>query len=327
MNQEKVKALEAAIVREHGNIAGVIVQKNSITEYENYFNGYAAADAFHVFSVTKSIVSLLIGIALDRGYIKSIDQKVLDFFPDYKLKRGEKTAQRVTIRDMLTMTTPYKYKSAPYTKYFSSESWVKSALDLLGGKGEIGAFRYAPLIGPDILSGILTNATGQTALGFAYEHLFSPLGIDVSDNIVFHTKEEQISIMKDFHKHGWVADPQGVHAAGWGLFLTPSDMVKIGRLQLNRGSWNGRQIVSAEWIDESTSVQSRWDDRNLSYGFLWWIIDADSFAAIGDGGNVLYVNPAKRLTVAIAASFKPVVRDRIQLIKDYIEPNFESIPV
>ena len=320
MNQEKVKELESTIIREHGNIAGVIVQKNSITEYENYFNGYTAADAFHVFSVTKSIVSVLIGIALDMGYIKSIDQKVLDFFPDYKLKRGEKTAQRVTIRDMLTMTAPYKYKSAPYTKYFSSESWVKSALDLLGGKGEIGAFRYTPLIGPDILSGILTNATGQTTLGFAYAHLFSPLGIDVSKDVVFQTKEEQLSIMKDFHKNGWVSDPQGVNTAGWGLFLTPSDMIKIGQLLLNRGSWNGRQIVSAEWIDESTSIQSRWDDRNLSYGYLWWILDADSYAAIGDGGNVIYINPAKRLVVAIAAFFKPVVRDRIQLIKDSIEP-------
>ncbi len=320
MNQEKVKELESTILREHGNIAGIIVQKNSITEYENYFNGYTAATTFHVFSVTKSIVSLLIGIALDRGYIKSIDQKVLDFFPDYKLKRGENTAQRVTIRDMLTMTTPFKYKSAPYTKYFSSESWVKSALDLLGGKGEIGAFRYTPLIGPDILSGILTNVTGQTTLEFAGQHLFSCLGIDVSEDIVFHTKEEQLSIMKDFHKHGWVADPQGVNSAGWGLFLTPSDMARIGQLLLNRGAWNGRQIVSAAWVDESTRIQSRWDERNLSYGFLWWILDADSFAAIGDGGNMIYVNTAKNLVVAIASTFKPVVRDRIQLIKESIEP-------
>lgn len=324
MNQENIKELERTINSDYSNIAGITVQKNGIKLYENYFNGYAADTAFHVFSVTKSIISALIGIAIDKGYIGSINQKVLDFFPDYTLKRGEKTAQRITIRDMLTMTTPFKYKSAPYTKYFTSESWVKSALDLLGGKGEIGQFRYTPLIGPDILSGILTNVTGQSALGFAYENLFSPLGIDVTQNVVFHSKEEQLSIMKDHHVSGWVTDPQGINTAGWGLFITPADMVKIGQLYLNRGVWNDRQLLSAEWIDESTTEHSRWD--KLPYGYLWWIVDGNehSYAALGDGGNVIYVNPVKDLVVAIASLFIPNVKDRIELIKKYIEPIFED---
>lgn len=324
MNQENITELEKIICSDYSNIAGITVQKNGRKNYENYFNGYTAGTAFHVFSVTKSILSVLIGIALDKGNIRSLDQKVLDFFPDYTPKRGEKTAQRVTIRDMLTMTTPFKYKSAPYTKYFASESWVKSALDLLGGKGEIGRFRYTPLIGPDILSGILTNVTGRSALQFAYENLFSPMGIDVTQNVVFHSKEEQLSIMKDHHESGWVADPQGINTAGWGLFITPSDMAKIGQLYLNRGVWNGRQLVSAAWIDESTEEHSRWDELKLSYGYLWWIIDGDSYAAMGDGGNVIYVNPAKNLVVAIASLFKPTAKDRIELIKKYIEPIFED---
>ncbi len=300
----------------------LLYKKNSQKLYKNYFNGYTADTAFHVFSVTKSIISALVGIAIDKGYIQSINQKVLDFFPDYTPKRGEKMAQRVTIRDMLTMTAPYKYKSAPYTKYFSSESWVKSALDLLGGKGEIGQFRYAPLIGPDILSGILTYATGQSVLEFAYENLFSPMGIDVTQNVVFHGKEEQLSIMKDYHKSGWVADPQGINTAGWGLFITLADMAKIGQLYLNRGSWNGRQLISSEWLDESTIEHSRWDELNLTYGYLWWIIDRNehSYAAIGDGGNVIYVNLAKNLVVVIASLFKPNVKDRIEFIKKHIEP-------
>lgn len=324
MNQETIKELERTINRDYRNIAGITVQKNGIKLYENYFNGFTADTAFHVFSVTKSIVSALIGIAIDKGYIRSIDQKVLDFFPDYMLKRGEKTAQRITIRDMLTMTTPFKYKSAPYMKYFTSESWVKSALDLLGGKGEIGKFRYTPLIGPDILSSILTNVTGQSALGFAYENLFSPLGIDVTQNVAFHSKEEQLSIMKDRHERGWVADPQGINTAGWGLFITPADMAKIGQLYLNRGAWNGRQLISAKWIDESTTEHSRWD--KLLYGYLWWIVDGNehSYAAMGDGGNVIYVNPAKNLIIAIASLFIPNAKDRVELIKKYIEPIFED---
>ncbi len=324
MNQENIKQLEKIINSDYSNIAGITVQKNGRKIYENYFDGYTAETAFHVFSVTKSIISILIGIAIDKGYISSIDQKVLDFFPDYTPKRGEKTAQRVTIRDMLTMTTPFKYKSAPYTKYFTSESWVKSALDLLGGKGKIGQFRYTPLIGPDILSGILTNVTGQSALGFAYENLFSPLGIDITQNVVFHSKEEQLSIVKNYHESGWVADPQGINTAGWGIFITPADMAKIGQLYLNRGAWNGGQLISAEWIDESTTEHSRWD--KLLYGYLWWIVDGNehSYAAMGDGGNVIYVNPAKNLVVAIASLFIPAAKDRIEFIKKYIEPIFED---
>lgn len=320
MNQENFKKLEKIISSDYKNVAGITVQKSGMKLYENYFNGYTADSAFHVFSVTKSIISALIGIAIDKGYIGSLDQNVLDFFPDYTPKRGEKTAQRVTIRDMLTMTTPFKYKSAPYTKYFTSESWVKSALDLLGGKGEIGQFRYTPLIGPDILSGILTSVTGQSALKFAHENLFSPLGINITQNVVFHSKEEQLSFIKDHHKSGWVADPQGINTAGWGLVITPEDMVKIGQLYLNNGIWDGNQIISAEWTAESTKVHSRWDELKLSYGYLWWIIDGDSYAALGDGGNVIYVNPAGNLVVAIASLFKPTAKDRIELIKKYIEP-------
>lgn len=323
MNQDQIAALERIIASRYSNTAGIIVLQDGEKQYENYFHGFGASSAFHVFSVTKSVLSILIGIAVDRGLIQSVEQKVLDFFPDYVPKRGERTAQRVTIRDMLSMTAPFKYKSAPYTKYFSSESWVKSALDLLGGNGEIGQFRYTPLIGPDILSGILTSVTGQSALAFTEDALFRPLGIGVTQKIVFQTKEEQLSIMKDHHTSGWVADPQGINTAGWGLFLTPTDMANIGQLYLNNGLWNGEQIVSADWIAESTREHSRCAEwGNLAYGYLWWLIDENSFAALGDGGNAIYMNRKKKLVVAIASLFKPAAADRIALIKREIEPLF-----
>ncbi len=327
MNQEIITELEQTICRDYGNIAGMVVHKNGKTAYEGYFNGYTAERALHVFSVTKSVVNALIGIALDKGYIESIDRKVLDFFPDYAVKRGEKTIQRVTIRDIITMTAPYKYKSAPYTKYFTSESWVIAALDLLGGKGEIGEFRYTPLIGPDILSGILTKATGRSVLDFARENLFEPLGIRVDRSVVFQSKEEQLAIMtKENNISGWVADPQGINTAGWGLFLTPTEMAKIGQMYLNRGAWNGKQLVSAEWIDESTREHSRWDELGLKYGYLWWVIDEEehSYAALGDGGNVIYVNQTKNLVIAIASRFVPRPRDRMDFIRKVLEPMFDD---
>lgn len=324
MDTKNINELEKIISSNYGNTAGILVCRNGETIYERYFNSYTPDKAVHVFSVTKSVISVLIGIAIGQGYIQSVDQKVLDFFPEYAVKRGEKTIQQISLGDLMTMTAPYKYKSAPYTKYFTSNSWVKAALDLLGGKGEIGQFRYTPLIGPDILSGILTNATGRSALDFAAENLFSPLGIDVTENLTFQSKEEQLDIMKNHHSRSWVADPQGINTAGWGLFLSPLDMVKIGQLYLNHGVWNGKQIVSGAWIDESTTVHSRLNE--LAYGYLWWVIDENehSFAALGDGGNVIYVNPAKNIAVAIASFFKPLAKDRIELIKTYIEPMIDD---
>lgn len=324
MNQRKKIGLEKIINSSYSNTAGIIVLKNSKTLYENYYNGYTAANGAHVFSVTKSIISILIGIAIDNEYIKSIDQKVLDFFPDYEVKRGEKTIQNVTLKDMLTMTAPYKYKSEPYTEYFTSDNWVNSALDLLGGNGKIGEFRYTPLIGPDILSGILVKTTGQSVLDFATEYLFSPLGINVEGNVVFRNKEEQLAWYKEKNVRGWVADPQGVNTAGWGLTLTPMDMAKVGQLYLDGGVWNDKQIVPEWWIDESTKEHSRWG--RLSYGYLWWIIDEKEhiYSALGDGGNVIYVNTKKKMVVSIASLFMPRAKDRIKLIKEYIEPMFEN---
>ncbi|WP_160679781.1 serine hydrolase [Clostridium sp. C8-1-8] len=324
MNQRENIRLEKLINSSYNNTAGIIVLKNGKTLYENYYNGYTADDSIHVFSVTKSIISILLGIAIDKGYIKNINQKVLDFFPDYVVKRGEKTIQKVTLKDIMTMTAPYKYKSEPYTKYFTSDNWVNSALDLLGGKGKIGEFRYTPLIGPDILSGVLVKITGQSVFDFATKYLFSPLEINVQGNVVFRNKEEQLAWYKEKKVSGWVADPQGVNTAGWGLTLTPMDMAKLGQLYLDQGMWMGKQIISPEWIEESTKEHSKWD--KLAYGYLWWIIDDKEhiYAALGDGGNVIYVNTKKKMVICIASLFMPRAKDRIELIKEYIEPMFEN---
>lgn len=217
---EKVTELEKKINNDYSNIAGMVVLKDGKTLYENYFNECTATSRIHVYSVTKSIISILIGIAIDKGYIKSINQKVLDFFPDYTIKRREKTIQNVTLKDLLTMTAPYKYKFTPYIKYFTSDDWVKFTLDLLGGRGQIGKFRYTPLIGPDILSGILVKATGQSVFDFAKENLFSPLGITVESNVTFHSKEEQLAFNEAKNISGWVADQAGVNTGGWGLTLS-----------------------------------------------------------------------------------------------------------
>lgn len=325
MDIKKITELEDKILNDYSNIAGIVVSKDGRVNYEKYFNNCTPQSRIHVYSVTKSILSLLIGIAMDKGYIKDVNQKILDFFPEYNVTKNEAVIQNITLKNLLTMTAPYKYRdNVPYTEYFTSSDWVKFSLDQLGGREQIGTFRYTPLIGPDILSGILVKATGASVFDFASEHLFSPLDITVERPIVFHSKEEQFAFNESTTISGWVADQAGVNAGGWGLTLSPVDMAKIGQLYLNDGIWEEKQIVSAKWMDESMSEHSFWDEQGLSYGYLWWIVDTQekACAAMGDGGNVIYFNKKKNLVISIASLFAPYVSDRIELIKNFIEPLF-----
>lgn len=314
-----MNSFEDLIKKEYSNIAGIAIRKDDRLIYEKYFDGYTEDDALHIASVTKSIISILIGMAIDKGYMKNIEQHVLDFFPHYTVKRGEKTIQNITIANLLSMTAPYKYKSEPYTKVYTSDDWVKAALDLLGGKGSIGEFNYST-VGTHILSGVLTNATGQSVLDFATENLFKPLAIKAPTNTFIQNKEDYFAFLKDKSVTGWIVDPKGVNTAGWGLTLTPRDMAKIGQLYLNGGVWNGQRIISSKWIEDSTKEKSRWG--KLAYGYLWWIVD-DCYAALGDGGNAIFINPKKKMVISIASRFMPRAKDRIELIRKHIMPLFE----
>lgn len=320
MNKENKLIIRNLLKEQYQNLAGIIVQKNEKIVYEDYFDGYKKTNSIHIASVTKSILSALVGIAVDKGAIESVEQNVLDFFPEYKIKRGEKTLQNITIKNLLTMTAPYKYKSEPYTKVYSSDDWTKASLDLLGGKGEIGAFKYTT-VGIQVLSGVLASATAQSVHDFASVYLFEPLGIKTPKNLRIHNKEEHFNFLKNKHVSGWVIDPKGVNTAGWGLTVSTQDMMKIGQLYLNKGNWHGQQIINSQWIEDSTRKQSHWGD--LSYGYLWWIItdgENPSYAAIGDGGNLIYVAPEQKTVIAITSRFMPRAKDRIELIKKHIEP-------
>ncbi|WP_421919775.1 serine hydrolase domain-containing protein [Marinifilum sp.] len=316
--------LISLVENEYHNIAGIVVQDDKETIYESYFQGYDVKDKIHIASVTKSIISILIGIAIDKGLILGVEQFVLDFYPDYKTKRGEKTIQKITIWHLLTMTAPYKYKYEPYTKVYSSDNWTKSVLDLLGGKTLSGDFKYTT-IGLQVLSGVIEKASGKTVIDFATEYLFEPLDINPPKNIKIDSRDEHTSFLKDKFVSGWVIDPKGTNTAGWGLTLTTKDLAKVGQLYLNKGKWDNIQIISQEWIEKSTMVHSKWGD--LTYGYLWWImndLDSNCFAAIGDGGNIIYVDSTRKIVVSITSRFLPRAKDRIEFIRKHIIPLIEK---
>lgn len=311
--------LETIIKTEYNNTNGIIIIKDQTCIYERYFNGISKVQATHITSVTKSILSLLIGIAIDKGLINSVNQKVIDFFPDYIKKRGEKTLDEVSIKDIMTMTAPYKFKSEPYTKVYSSEDWTKAALDLLGGKGPIGTFKYNT-VGIQILSGILSYVSGKSLLEFAMDHLFIPLGINRPSTQSISDRTSYMSFVKYKGDNSWISDPSGHFTGGWGLALSIDDLSKIGQLLLNKGDWKGEQLVSSEWIEYSTRVLSRWE--KIPYGLIWWIVDEESmsYAAIGDGGNIIYIDKEKSVSIIMTAAFKSRYKDRVALVKEHILP-------
>ncbi len=314
-----------AYVAEHQpNICQVTVMQHGETVINDTWNGYKRDDTVHTMSVTKSVVSLLVGIAIERGLIGSVDDYVLEYFPDYKIKRGEKTIQKVTLKHLLTMTAPYKYRAEPWSRICVQEDWSIAALDFLGGRrGLTGAFQYSTL-GIHILTGIIAAKSKMTTAAFANQYLFEPLAIAPRENYVAPDAEahKAFTVGREPKGNIWFSDGKGVGAAGYGLCLSAEEMAKIGLLCLNGGVFCNRRIVSEKWLEESTAVRLCCGEkfRNMKYGYLWWITDENegSYAAIGNSGNVIYINPRKDLTAAVSGYFKPTVFDRIDFIREQI---------
>lgn len=328
---ETISTLHKMVEEWEPNICEITVMQDGKVRYEDYWHGYQSGDALHIASVTKSVIALLTGIAMDKGYIQSVDQKVLDFFPEYTVKRGEKTIYEVTIRHLLTMTAPYKYKSEPWTKVCTSDDWTKAALDLLGGRSGItGEFKYSTL-GIQIMAGIIENTSGMKLIDFANEYLFEPLGIPKHVNHSTISKEDQFDFLmnKNPRKHEWYSDPKNTVTAGWGLTLSATDMARLGQMCLEGGVFQNKQIVSGKWIQEMTTAYQDPGERfgYLFYGYLWWVTDKEkhNYAAIGDGGNVIYVNSEKKIVVGVAGTFKPRIFDRVDFIEKKLLPLFNRI--
>ncbi|MBQ3281237.1 MAG: serine hydrolase [Eubacterium sp.] len=326
MNKEELHRYVAESKGNEKNICQIFAMRGGKPVYEDCWHGFDVSDAVHVMSVTKSVLSILTGIAADRGAIQGVDQKVLDFFPDYKVKRGEKTIYDVTIRHLLTMTAPYKYRCEPWVRVCTSSDWTKAALDLLGGrKGITGEFKYATL-GIQILAGIIENATGERCIDLANKALFAPLGIPEHAPHGDSSKEDQLRYVmsKSPHPYEWYTEPAGSVTAGWGLCLSARDMARIGWMLLNGGEFNGSRILSADWISQMTSPHLDLGEQfgNMSYGYLWYrpIKGRKLFAALGDGGTVIYADPDTGITVGLTGTFKPKIFDRVAFIEKYVVP-------
>jgi CubicO group peptidase (beta-lactamase class C family) len=264
-------------------VHSIIVVRNGYLVLEAYFYPFAKGTVHDLASMTKSVLSTLVGIAIDQGRIKSVDQPVLDFFPNRGSPSMDGRWRRLTIRHLLTMTSGFckdaQSGEQQLTRMRLTEDWVQFLLDspFVSDPGE--RFAYCSCAS-NLLSAVLTRASGMNARAFASRYLYGPLGI-----------REVI----------WPEDPQG-NSTGWGdSYLLPSDMAKLGYLFLRQGVWNGRQILSPHWIREATQSQVRVSEEE-DYGYKWWIPKRlpGGFEAHGRGGQRIVVLPSKQLVVVLA---------------------------
>lgn len=326
MNKEQFHEFVAGSSGNESNICQIYAIRDGKVAFDECWRGFKTEDAMNVNSVTKGIMALLAGIALDKGCIEDVDQKVMDFFPDYKVKRGEKTIYDVTIRHLLTMTAPYKGKSEPWKKVCTSQDFTLAILDNLGGRSGItGEFRYATL-GIQILAGIIERATGEKCIDFANRELFSPLGLPSRIPHGDSSKEDQFDFFmnKNPRRYEWYTDPQGCVTAGWGLCMSAKDMAVTGELVLNGGTYGGRRIISEEYLKDMLTPHLKLSERfgYMSYGYLWYkpFDDREVYAAIGDSGNIIYISKEENVSVGITGTFKPRIFDRVEFIERDVLP-------
>lgn len=251
---------------------------------KEWYEMFASKDyLFRLYSVSKSVTSALIGIAIDKGYINSLNELVLDYFPDKDIANLDPQKESITIEHLLTMTTgldwpeyyPYEDPRNPYHDWKASEDHVEFVLNrtMIAVPGETFNYNTGAT---HLLSAILQRATNISTIDFANQYLFGPLSIENSN---------------------WLQDPQGVACGGDGLFLRTRDMAKIGYLFLKGGIWDRRQIISESWVRTSTSPLIYLGFNN-EYGYQWWINSEDRcYRALGYGGQQINVFYSRDLLV------------------------------
>jgi len=299
------------------NTEGLIVVKDGYIVGEAYFRGWTMADRHASYSMAKSVASTLIGIARDRGSIGSVNDEVYRYYPEWQTADTPDIKKRITIRHLLTMTAGLEWQEEDYYGSGSQDDifrlyrdgvpdFIQYVLDK-PVTAEPGSRWYYSSGESLLLSGIIESATGVTALRFAREQLFDPLGISSVD---------------------WESDPAGHTITAWGLMATVRDYAKFGYLLLNDGNWDGDQIVSADWVREATSPASDdWDH----YGYQWWLktfnVNGKSYDAVirsGWGCQKIILFPEHELMVVMTGGYYLDHEPFNEIVTEFILPALED---
>jgi CubicO group peptidase (beta-lactamase class C family) len=290
------------------SVDSVSIIRNGYLVFDVYFYPFSKGLRHNIYSCTKSIMSILIGIAIDKGYIKSVHQPIIDFFPDKKIDHLDDNKRSITLEHLLKMASglecrdSYLYEWKGLKEMKESDDWARHVLSLPMDSTPGEKFEYCNGVSY-LLSAIISTTTKMKTIDFAKKNLFTPLGIS---EIV------------------WKTSPDGIDVGYGEMWLSPHDMAKIGWLCINKGEWDKRQIVSSAWVGISTHghIESR---PAPYYGYHWWVNDAGMYAAVGFHGQYILVADEMNMVIVFTGDlpgrtfFVP-----LELIKSFIIPAVAS---
>jgi CubicO group peptidase (beta-lactamase class C family) len=251
---------------------------------EYFAKGHSATRHANIKSASKSVISTLVGQAIERTLIPRIDEPIVRWFPELR-NDPDKRKQRITVEDLLSMRSGLDSTSGnEYGRWVTSPNWVRYALarPLVSDPGTSMEYSTGT---SHVLSAILTKASARSTHQFASDVLAKPLGITLAR---------------------WTRDPQGIYFGGNEMLMTPRQMIALGELYLNRGRVGGQQVLPAAWVDASCTprTRSRWD-ADREYGLGWWIQEVGGHRACfawGFGGQYIFVFRDLDLVVAVTSS-------------------------
>lgn len=291
-----LKEFDKTIAVAYPNVYSVMIYQDGKQIFENYYRKAKQDDRRSIMSCNKSILSAMAGIAIDRGYIKGVDQHILDFFPEYLHIDSDPNILRLKVKHLLTMTTGFYYQrlaadSQPVALRMKSYAdWVKYILDLPIINPDLNTFCYSNFEAA-LLSAIIKRSSGMEIVDFANKYLFSQL---------------------DFEFIDWRYEDHNSMIVG-AVELTTHEMSMFGSLYLNNGHYNGKQIISKDWVGQSKI------DYGDGYGYMWWIHDDNIFMASGAGGTMIVIIPNENaVVVSQAKHLKTNWRSPFNAVKEYL---------
>lgn len=299
VDAEQLERMLSVIDERRLNVHSVLVIRDGYIIAERYYAPFDQDTRHQLFSVTKSFISALVGIAIEDAFIDGVEAQVVGFFPGRQFANLDDRKVAMTLEHLLTMTSGLDWSEGmpTYQEMARTRDWVHYVLDkpMVADPGT--QFNYCSGCS-HVMSAIIQETTGIGTLAFADSALFGPLGISDVE---------------------WETDGSGIPNGGWGLNLTPRDMAKLGLLYLNDGVWGGQQVVPVEWVRASLSDGIDTGD-GWRYGYQWWLDPSNGrFAAIGLASQLIYVIPELNMVVVFTAALadNSVLFD---LVDDYIVP-------
>ncbi len=311
MKKTQLDEMSTYIEKEGFAINSILIIRNGYIVFEQYLSPEHNQSSLHsIFSCTKSVLSALTGIAIEKGYIEGVDQNILDFFPNQIFANPDPRKEDIKIKHLLTMTSgldwhefdvSYDDPNNSFAQLVTSTNWVQYVLDrpMVADPGEIWNYNTGDF---HLLAALLQNATGLPTGDFAINSLATPMGI--------------VDVF-------WQTDPQGINFGGSGLELTPRSMAKFGFLYLNNGTWDRQQLVPKDWVVSSTSSYSS-IDTTTDYCYGWWRKpNLHTYYALGYAGQLIYVVPQYDLVV-VFSSFEETHWPYNDLLVQYVFSSLEK---